>query len=150
MIDELSKELDQTDPYYVNRLLTKGVIRDISCKPLRELEKVLLLCSEISLRLSSDFSLQYFTTSTFRRSCSSRIKITRFAEELNETFWTTEDKLFLKIFGKCLKYWEFRDVLFVHHPKTLFLFLLVNKTLMKLNRCLCNILANQLFLELNQ
>ena len=46
--------------------------------------------------------------------------------------------------------WEYRDVLDAQRPKTLFLFLLVDKILMELNHCLCIILANQLFLELNQ
>ena len=45
MIDKLSKELEQTDPYYVNRLMTKGVITDINCKPFGELKIVLILCS---------------------------------------------------------------------------------------------------------
>ena len=77
MIDKLSKELEQTDPYYVNRLMTKGVITDINCKPFGELKIVLLLCSEV-LRVSSDISRRYFTTSTFRRSFSSpRSKFTR-------------------------------------------------------------------------
>ena len=58
--------------------------------------------------------------------------------------------MFLKFLGKCLKYWEYRDVLYAHRPKTLFLFLLVDKISMNLNHCLCNILVNQLFLELNQ
>ena len=61
-----------------------------------------------------------------------------------------EDELFLKLLGKCLKYWEYRDVLYAHRPKTLFLILLVDIILMELKHCLCNILANQLFLELNQ
>ena len=61
-----------------------------------------------------------------------------------------EDQLFLKFLGKCLKYWENRDVLHAHHPKILFPFLMVSRVLIELNRCLCNILANQLFLELNQ
>ena len=60
-----------------------------------------------------------------------------------------EDELFLKFLGKSLNYWEYRDVLYAHHPKTLFLFLLVDKLLMELNHCLCNILLNQLFLKLN-
>ena len=78
MIDKLSKELEQTDSYYVNRLMTKGVITDINCKPFGELKIVLLLCSEVLLRVSSDISLRYFTTSTFRRSFSSpRSKFTR-------------------------------------------------------------------------
>ena len=78
MIDKLSKELEQTDPYYVNRLMTKGVITYINCKPFGELKTVLLLCSEVLLRVSSDSSLRYFTTSTFRRSFSSpRSKFTR-------------------------------------------------------------------------
>ena len=78
VIDKLSKELEQTDPYYVNRLMTKGVITDINCKPFGELKIVLLLCSEVLLRVSSDISLRYFTTSTFRRSFSSpRSKFTR-------------------------------------------------------------------------
>ena len=38
MIDKLSKELEPTDPYYVNRLMTKGVITDIICKPFGELK----------------------------------------------------------------------------------------------------------------
>ena len=71
MIDKLSKELEQTDPYYVNRLMTKGLITDINCKPFGELKMVLLLCSEVLLRVSSDISLRYFTTSFFRRSFSS-------------------------------------------------------------------------------
>ena len=78
MIDKLSKELKQTDPYYVNRLMTKGVITDINCKPSGELKVVLLLCNEVLLRVSSDISLRYFTMSTFRRSFSSpRSKFTR-------------------------------------------------------------------------
>ena len=71
MIDKLSKETEQTDPYYVNRLLTKRVITDINCKPFGELKIVLFLCSEVLLRVSSDISLRYFTTSTCRRSFSS-------------------------------------------------------------------------------
>ena len=78
MIDKLSKELEQTDPFYVNHLMTKGVITDINCKPFGELKIVFLLCSEVLLRVSSDISLRYFTTSTFRRSFSSpRSKLTR-------------------------------------------------------------------------
>ena len=46
MIDKLSKEIKQTDPYYVNHLMTKGVIKEISCKPSDEL-KIVLLCSEV-------------------------------------------------------------------------------------------------------
>ena len=61
-----------------------------------------------------------------------------------------EDELFLKFLGKCLKYWEYRDVLYAHRPKTLFLILLVDKSLMELNHCLRNTLANQLFFELNK
>ena len=78
MIDKLSKELEQTNPYYVNRLMTKGMITAINCKPFVEIKLVLLLCSEVVLRVSSDISLRYFTTSTFRRSFSStRSKFTR-------------------------------------------------------------------------
>ena len=78
MIDLLSKVLEQTDPYYVNRLMTKGVIKYISCKPLGELKIIRLLCREVPLLVSSDLPLQYFTTSTFRRSFSSpRSKFTR-------------------------------------------------------------------------
>ena len=78
MIDKLSKELEQTDLYSVNRLMAKRVIRDNNCKIFEELKIVVLLCSEILLRVSSDISLRYFTTSTFRRSCSSpRSKFTR-------------------------------------------------------------------------
>ena len=36
-----------------------------------------------------------------------------------------EDELFLKFFGKCLNFWEYRDVLYAHRPKALFLFPLV-------------------------
>ena len=61
-----------------------------------------------------------------------------------------ENELFLKFLGKRLKYWEYRDVLYAHCPKTLFLFLLVDKSLIEVNHCLCNILANQVFLELKQ
>ena len=65
-----------------------------------------------------------------------------------------EDELFLKFLRKCLKYWEYRDVLYNHRPKSLFLFLLVDKILMELNHCSCNtldqlFLVNQLLLELN-
>ena len=70
MIHKLSKELEQSDPYYVNRLMTKGVIPDIECKPFGELRIVLFFCSEVLLLVSSDISLRYFTTSTFRRSFS--------------------------------------------------------------------------------
>ena len=65
MIDKLSKELEQSDPFYVNRLMTKGVITDINCKPFGELKIVLLLCSEALLRVSSDISLRYFTSLLF-------------------------------------------------------------------------------------
>ena len=71
MIDKLSKELEQTDPYYVNRLMTKGMITNINCKPFGELKILLILCSEVPLHVSSDISLRFFTTSTFRRSFSS-------------------------------------------------------------------------------
>ena len=78
VIDELSKELEQTDPYYVNRLMTKGVITDVKFELFGELKIVLLLCSEVLLCVSSDTSLRYFTTSTFRRALSSpRSKFTR-------------------------------------------------------------------------
>ena len=73
MIDKLSKELEQTDPYYVNRLMTKGVIRDIS---------------SAFVQCSSDISLRYFTTSNFRRSCSSlHSKFTRHSLRLNCFFF---------------------------------------------------------------
>ena len=80
MIDKLIKELEPTDPYYVNRSMTKGVITNFICKPFGELKILLLLCSEVLLRVSSDNSLRYFTTSTFRRSFSSpRSKFTRYS-----------------------------------------------------------------------
>ena len=63
MIDELSKELKQTDSIYVNRILTEGVLGDIICKPLDKLKIVLLLCNEVLFRVSSDILLRYFTTS---------------------------------------------------------------------------------------
>ena len=71
MVDKLSKELEQADTYYVNRFMTTGVIRDFDCKPFGKLQRVILLCSEVLLRVKSDVSLGYFTTYTFRRSCSS-------------------------------------------------------------------------------
>ena len=71
VVDKLRKKLEQTDPYYVNRLMTKVAITDNNCKLFGELKLVLFLCSEALLRVSSDISLQYFTTSTFRRSFSS-------------------------------------------------------------------------------
>ena len=43
------------------------------------------------------------------------------------------------------KFLEYRDVLYAHRPKTLFLFQLLDKILMELNRCLCDILGNQRF-----
>ena len=70
MVDKLRKELEQTDPNYVNRLMTKGVIPDINCKLFGEFKIVLLLRSEVLLRVSSDISLRYFITFTFRRSFS--------------------------------------------------------------------------------
>ena len=45
--------------------MTKGVITDINCKPFGHLKIVLLLCSEVLLRVTSDISLRCFTTSTF-------------------------------------------------------------------------------------
>ena len=84
--------------------MTKGVITDINCKPFGELKIVLLLCSEILLRVSSDISLQYFSMLTFRRFLGSpRSKFISHSLrnlELNEVFWTMEDELFLKFFGK--------------------------------------------------
>ena len=71
MVDKMSKELEQTDPYYVNRLMTKGKITDNNFKTFGELKIVLLLCSQVLLRVSSHSSLRYFTTSTFRRYFSS-------------------------------------------------------------------------------
>ena len=64
MIDKLSKELEQTDPCYFIRLMTKGLITDINCKSLGELKIVRFLYSEILLRVSSDISLRYLNTST--------------------------------------------------------------------------------------
>ena len=51
--------------------MTKRVIRDVICEPFGELKIVLLLSSETLLRVISDISYRFFTTSTFRRSCSS-------------------------------------------------------------------------------
>ena len=45
--------------------MTKGVIRDFSCKRLGDLKIVLLFCSENLLRVSFDISLRYVTTSIF-------------------------------------------------------------------------------------
>ena len=44
VLDKLSTELKQTVPFYVNRLMTKGVMTDINCNPLVELKMILLLC----------------------------------------------------------------------------------------------------------
>ena len=67
----MSENLEQVDPYYINHLMTKGVITDNNCKPFGELKIVLLLCSEVLLRVSSDISLQYFSMLTFQRFLSS-------------------------------------------------------------------------------
>ena len=84
--------------------MTKRVITDINCKPFGELKIVLLSCSEVLLRVSSDISLQYFSMLIFRRFLSSpRSKFISHSLrnlELNEVFWTMEDELFLKFFGK--------------------------------------------------
>ena len=56
---------------------------------------------------------------------------------------------FLKFSGQRLKYWEYRDVLYAHRTK-FFSVPAGKKVSLELNRCLCDILANQLFLELNQ
>ena len=78
VIDKFSKELEQFDSYYINRLMTKGVITDNNCKRFGELKIVLLLSSEVFLRVRSDVSLRYFTTSTFQGSFSSpQSKFTR-------------------------------------------------------------------------
>ena len=71
MIDKLSTELKQTVLYYVNRLMTKGVMRGINCNPLVELKIILLLCRGVLFCVSSEISFQYFPTSSFRRSRSS-------------------------------------------------------------------------------
>ena len=60
------------------------------------------------------------------------------------------NELFLKFLGNCLKFWEYRGVLYAHCPEVLFLFLLVKQTVMELNHVLRIILANHKFLELNQ
>ena len=39
-----------------------------------------------------------------------------------------------EVFGKMFEILEYRDVLYAHRPKTLFLILLVDKILMELNR----------------
>ena len=63
MIDKLSTELKQTIAYYVNRLMTKGVMIDINCNPLVELEIILILCRGVLFCVSSEISFRYFTTS---------------------------------------------------------------------------------------
>ena len=60
MIDKLSEEIEQTDPYYFSLLMTQGVITDINCKPFGEPKTVLFLCIEVFLRVSSDFSFSFF------------------------------------------------------------------------------------------
>ena len=67
VIDKLSTELKQTVQYYVNRLMTKGVMIDISCNPLVELKIIFLLCRGVIFCVSSEISFRYFTTSSFRR-----------------------------------------------------------------------------------
>ena len=52
-------QLPHTDPYNVNRIMTKGMIRDICCKPSGELKIVFLFCGEVLLRVSSVNSLQF-------------------------------------------------------------------------------------------
>ena len=71
VIDKLSMELKQTVPYYVNRLMTKGVMIDINCNPLVELKIILLLCRGVLFCVSSEIYFRYLTTSSFRRSRSS-------------------------------------------------------------------------------
>ena len=100
VIFKLSKELEQTDPYYINFLMTKGRIRDISCKPLRELKIVLLSSREVLLRVNSNIFLRCFTTSFFRKFVSSpRCKFTRHSLKNERNFCTMENELFLKFVG---------------------------------------------------
>ena len=47
MIDKLSTDLKQTIPYYVNRLMTKGVMIDINCNPLVELKNNFFCVEEL-------------------------------------------------------------------------------------------------------
>ena len=54
VIDKLSTELKQTVPYYINRLMTKGVMIDINCNPLVELKLFLLLCRGVLFCVSSE------------------------------------------------------------------------------------------------
>ena len=80
MIDKLSTELKQTVPYYVNRLMTKGVMIDINCNPLVEVKLILLLCRRVLFWVSSEMSSRYFTTSSFQRSGSSTLnRFTKFS-----------------------------------------------------------------------
>ena len=51
MIDNLSKKLEETDPYFVIHSMTKRMITDDNCKPFGELKIVLLLWSEVLLRI---------------------------------------------------------------------------------------------------
>ena len=101
-VDKLSKKLEQIDPYYVNRLMTKGVIVDNNCKHFGELKKCFLLCHEVLLYASSGITLRFLLRLFFGDpvACHAAIIFQTFAEELNETFWTKEDELFLKILGK--------------------------------------------------
>ena len=71
MIDKLSTELKQTVPYYVNCLMTKGVMKDINCNPLVEFKIILPLCRGALSCVSSEIFFQYFSASSFRRSRSS-------------------------------------------------------------------------------
>ena len=54
MIAKLSTKLKQIVPYYVNRLMTKGLMIDINCNPLVELKIILLLCRGVLFCVSSE------------------------------------------------------------------------------------------------
>ena len=71
MIDKLSTQLKLIAPYYVNPLMTKGVMIDINYNALVELKISLLLCRGVLFCISSENFFQFFTTSFFRKSQSS-------------------------------------------------------------------------------
>ena len=60
VIDKLSTDMIQTVSYYINRLMTKGVIIVINSNSLVEFEMILLLCGGVIFCVISEiFSKLY-------------------------------------------------------------------------------------------
>ena len=74
MIDKLSNELEQTDQYYVNQLMTERAISDMICKPLGEPKLIMLLCSEVLIFLF-DILLRLLFGDTLARLVASLLDI---------------------------------------------------------------------------